>query len=125
MTLIKKHEIKHAQKESFIRKEISQYFMHLMLEQPILQGMYITRVTLSAKKGSCHVLFYSEDGIEAFKKKLSTLLLYKPSLRTALSKALSSRYVPELFFAYDETHAKQRHLDELIDSLKYDNPLTD
>lgn len=125
MTFTKKHEIKHAQKESFIRKEISQYFMHLMLEQPILQGMYITRVTLSAKKGSCHIFFYSEDGTEAFNKKISTLLLYKPSLRTALSKSLHSRYVPELFFAYDETHAKQRRLDELIDSLKHDTPITD
>lgn len=121
MTIPHKHDVKHAQKESFIRKEVSVYLMRIMQEQPSLADIYITRVALSAKKGGCHIFFHAHGGEAVYKERLKTLVLYKPSLRSALARALSSRYVPEIFFDYDHTYDKQLHIERLIDSLKTDS----
>ncbi len=118
MSFLRKNEIKHAQKESFIRRELAQYFMMLAQDHPELRSMYVTRVTLSPKKGGCHIYFYSEMGKEVYESGLKTLLLFKASLRSSLAKAMASRYVPELFFAYDVDQDKQRRIEALIDEVR-------
>ena len=56
--------------------------------------------------------------VEELKEKLKKLVLYKPSLRTALSKLISSRYVPEIIFKFDKQFEKQQRIEALIESVK-------
>jgi ribosome-binding factor A len=107
-------DIKIAQKEAHLLREISKLLFQLTLDETSLQGIYVTRVKLSPDKSMCTVFFSCSTGKEDFEKKLSTLILYKPSLRSALSKVLSSRYTPDLIFAYDELSEKQKRMEELF-----------
>jgi ribosome-binding factor A len=116
-------DIKHAQRESFLLKELSELFLHISLNDLLLQNFYITRVELSPDRGHCTVFFHTPEGFSAFEEKLSSLILYKPSLRTALSKALHSRYTPELRFAYDEGIDKQNKIEDLFRKLEEEGKL--
>lgn len=109
--------IKKAQKESLLFREISRLFMQTSMDDPRLQGIILSRVLLSDDKGVCFVYLYSYKGKQHFEEVLEILKLYKPSLRKALSK-LPSRYVPEIVFKYDEDLEKQMKLEELMDKVK-------
>lgn len=63
-------------------------------------------------------MFYDPDGLEAFKKKLEILKLYKPSIRAALAKKIKSRYVPDLAFKFDEQFEKEQKIHEILDKVK-------
>lgn len=107
-------DIKQAQKESLLLREISQYMQQISIDDAELADVYVSRVKLSPDKSRCTIFFACHDGPEVFGKKLGKLILYKPSLRTALAKSLSSRYVPELLFKYDDQVAKQHRMEELF-----------
>ena len=111
-------EIKRAQKESYFFREISQFFHQIAVDEPRLNGIFINRVSLSSDGGTCVVLFLATNGREEFEQKLSTLILYKPSLRSALAKTSHGRYTPNLIFRYDEDHEKVEKINRLIDKLK-------
>jgi ribosome-binding factor A len=110
--------IKHAQKESQLTREISQRLLSVIVDDPRLAGLSVTRVKLSPEKGRCTVFFYSSGGEEDFKARLGQLILYKPSLRAALAKSLQARYTPDLTFVYDEYLEKTEKIDNLIERLK-------
>ena len=116
-------DIKRAQKESFILKEISNFFLRITLDEKQLHGLYVNRVKLSSDKSKCFIFFLAHGGKEEFEQKFSTLILFKPSLRSALAKVTQSRYVPQLEFRYDEEFEKQRKVDELIEQLKKEGKL--
>lgn len=118
MTNPRVREIKHAQKESYILREISQSFLRIVQDEPSLQTLFVTRVVLSPNKGYCEIFIHALGGLKEFEEKRERLVLYRPSLRTALSKALHGRYVPQIRFKYDEQLDKQRKIDDLIDKLK-------
>lgn len=111
-------DIKHAQKESFLTREISNQLLKIIIDDPKLEGLHVTRVKLSQEKGRCTVFFCSLDGQETFKEKLSQLILYKPSLRSAVAKAMQSRYTPDLTFVYDEQLEHTEKVNLLIEKLK-------
>ena len=111
-------EIKHSQRESFLLRELSELFLRIALEDPGLHYFYITRVELSPNRGHCTLYFHTPGGFEIFKERLSRLILYKPSLRSALSKSLHSRYTPELKFVYDEGIDKQNKMEDLFRRLE-------
>lgn len=113
--------IKHSQKEAMYLREISKLIFQLTLDEPSLQGMVINRVQLSPNKGMCTVFFYEPSGEQAFREKLGKLILYKPSLRSALAKAISSRYVPEITFKFDTLFEKQAKLEALISQANIDS----
>ncbi len=115
--------IKHAQKESVILHTIAQLFMQIMQDEPLLEGLTITRVVLSPAKNNCTIFFHTLGGLKEFEEKRKTLVLYKPSLRKALAKSIHGRYTPDLRFAYDQQLDKQRHIDDLIDKLKDEGKL--
>lgn len=119
----KTRTVKHAQKESFLLRELSESFLHISLSDAQLQDCYITRVELSPDKGHCTVFFHTPGGIDSFKSKMSTLILYKPSLRSALSKALHSRYTPDLRFEYDSGIDKQNKIEDLFNKLEAEGKL--
>ena len=114
--------IKHAQKESVLLHVIARIFMQIALDEPELQGMSITRVRLSPEKSSCVVFFHGQGGLAEFEAKRKRLVLYQPSIRKALAAELQSRYVPRIRFMYDEQLDKQRHIEDLIDSLSKKEP---
>ena len=116
------HDIKRSQKESTLYRIIAQMFLEIAQENPELQGLTINRVKLSADKGACIVLFYSVHGKSYFEEKLPSLVLYKPSMRSAIAKTVPSRYTPELVFRYDDEFAKQTEIEQLLDRLKVEEP---
>lgn len=116
-------EIKHAQKESFLAQEISQFLVRIIQDDPRLQGIYVSRARLSPDKGTCLIYMHTSGGPDEFEAKFPILVLYKPSLRASLSKVLESRYTPQLKFIYDSSVDKARHIDDLIDSLKREGKL--
>jgi ribosome-binding factor A len=116
-------EIKHAQKESLLLRLISQFFMQILLDEKELQGFAVNRVKLSPDKGMCTVLFFASGGEQEFEEKKHLLILYKPSLRSALAKAINARYTPNLLFTYDVAFEKQRRINDIIDKLKDEGKL--
>ena len=107
-----------AQKESLLFRELSQLFMRLTIDDSKLAGLTLNRVALSKNKSSVTLYFYIPGGPEAFKERKDALVLYKPSLRKALSQAIPARYTPELVFAYDHLFEKQTKVDTLLEQIK-------
>jgi ribosome-binding factor A len=116
-------EIKRAQKESYLFREISNFFLQITIDEPRLSGLYINKISLSSDGGICNVLFLASNGRAEFEEKLPLLILYKPSLRSALAKTSQSRYTPNLVFRYDEDQEKADKINRLIDKLKDEGKL--
>ena len=116
-------DVKRAQKESFLLREVSTLFLRIALEDKLLHDFYVTRVELSPDKGWCTVFFHTARGFDFFNEHISHLISYKPSLRTALSKSLQSRYTPDLKFAYDQGVDKQNRMEEIFERLKDEGKL--
>jgi len=110
--------VKRAQKEAQIAREIANLFLQVVRDNKELEGLFVNHVKLSADAGICTVFFYTPDGKESFDKKLPLLILYKPSLRKALSQSLNLRYTPDLIFRYDAQGDKQREVEELLNKIK-------
>ena len=110
--------VKRAQKESQLFREISQLFMQASMDDSRLSGIFVNRVQLSPDKGVCTVFFYTADGEEHFNTLLHTLTLYKPSMRKALASLIRGRYVPDLIFKFDKQFAKQQRIEELIEQVR-------
>jgi ribosome-binding factor A len=120
----RQREIKHAQRESFLLRELSALFLQITQDEPRLASFYIERVQLSSDGSRCSVFFFSSlASQESFKEYMSLLILYKPSMRAALAKASHSRYVPQLVFLYAHNREKQHRIDALIDTLKKEGKL--
>ncbi|MCX5924872.1 MAG: 30S ribosome-binding factor RbfA [Candidatus Dependentiae bacterium] len=123
MTSKRQQDVKHAQRESFLHREIASLVTHVVSDDPLLTGLFINRVKLSPDRGRCTVYFFTINGKDDFDQKLPVLILYKPSIRNAVAKAMQSRYTPEIRFAYDSSYDKQRHVDDLIEKLKDEGKL--
>ncbi len=111
-------DIKQEKRKAFFLREISQLIYELAKDEPALLDVVITKIDFSPGDGMCYVFFSSHLGKEAYMKALDLLKLYKPSLRTALSKIREARYVPDIRFFYDESMEKSRRIDELLDQAK-------
>ena len=111
-------ETRRAQKESLFRKELSKIFLDIKLNDPTFEGIFINKVKLSPDKSVVNVFFYTAQGFGYFKKKLPFLILYKPSIRKALSQIISSRYTPNIVFKYDKSFEKQCEIETLLDKIK-------
>jgi len=115
--------IKQAQRESFLLREISSLYVRIVQDNPELQGVYITAAQLSSDGSTCTVYLHSAQGQAHYDQVKDKLILYKPSLRTALAKASSSRYVPQLVFRYAEGVERQERVNDLIEQLKKEGKL--
>jgi len=119
----KQRDIRRAKKEALYYRELSGLFLRVTLDDPQLADLHISSVKLSPDAGVCTLFFFSKKGREGFKNDLPSLILYKPSLRKALSQNIRSRYTPQLVFKYDDQFEKQCKLDSLFDQLKMDGKL--
>lgn len=113
--------IKRAQKESLYLREIANLFLELTRETTLFKDLFINRTELSESGSVCVVYFYSSLGRAEFDRVFADLKLYKPSLRKALSKKISSRYTPEIIFKFDDQLKKQLAIEELIERVKIDD----
>lgn len=104
-------EIKRAQKESQLLREISSMFHTVAMDDSRLSGLFVNRVELSTDKGWCTIYFYTNEGYEKYAEQLEVLKLYKPSMRKTLSSQIKARYVPNLKFEYDSKFEKQQRLE--------------
>jgi len=121
--MTRQQDIKRAQKESYFFREVGNLFRQIVIDEPILNGLYINRVQLSSDNGTCIVLFLAHNGRPEFEEKLSTLVLYKPSMRASLAKMSHGRYTPNLIFRYDEGYEKIEKINNLLDTLKREGRL--
>jgi ribosome-binding factor A len=111
-------DVKRAQKESLLYKHLAPLINQISLDDTRVAGMTLNRVELSANKSLATLYFYSDKGIDDFKEKLGTLILYKPSLRAAIAKLVPARYTPELVFKFDSSFEKELKINLLLDKIK-------
>lgn len=112
--------IKKSQKESLIKRQVSLLLQQAALDYPQLHEFSVTRVVLSANKRFASIFLFSPNGHEAFKQQLPFLKLLAPSLRKALAEAITSKYVPEVKFWYDDVQEKQQAIERLLDQIKHE-----
>ncbi|KKR97175.1 MAG: Ribosome-binding factor A [candidate division TM6 bacterium GW2011_GWE2_41_16] len=105
--------IKRAQRMSLLFREISQLVTREKADNPALEGVMLTRVTLSPDGSICNVYFVTDK--DRRKEAVDTLICYKPSLRKAIASSLQLRHVPDIFFRFDEQFLKQAHIESVID----------
>ncbi|MCX5922680.1 MAG: ribosome-binding factor A [Candidatus Dependentiae bacterium] len=117
--------IRRVQKETQLLREISNLILQTSLDAPELKELYVNRVTLSPDRSRCYVYFATNGGKEVFDKKLGHLILYKPSMRTALANSLDLRYTPDLVFRYDQISEKERRIAELFTLISPDTTPVD
>lgn len=108
------HAFKRAQKEKLYLREVSHLLLTVAQEQPILRSLMLTRVQLSPDKGILTIFFYDSEGETHFNEALEYLKLYRPSMRKALANTVKGRYVPELRYAFDDTHEKRERFEALM-----------
>lgn len=118
-------DIKRAQKEKQLSRELSNMLLKIQQDDPSVQGLYINKLRLSPDRSMCTVYFAAAGNKEEFDKKLPFLILYKPSLRTGLAKALNARYTPDLVFAYDTVSEKQKRIESLLTKISVEKMHTD
>ncbi|OQA35859.1 MAG: ribosome-binding factor A [Candidatus Dependentiae bacterium ADurb.Bin331] len=111
-------DIKKAQKEKLLFRELSQLFLQATIDDSRLRDVYVNRVALSADKSICFIYFYSPQGPAFFEEKLDILKLYKPSLRKAIAEKIDARYTPDLVFKYDEQYEKIEKMENLFEQIK-------
>lgn len=113
-------QIKRAQKEALLLRELCQLFLQISMDDSRLQGVSITHVDLSRDKSVGDIYFYVPGGLEAFDPIRSVLILYKPALRKAIAQRIPSRHVPNLLFKYDDKFEKQMKLETALAEIKSD-----
>ncbi len=111
-------DIKRAQKESLLLKTISKLFLEATMDNKNLSSFYVNRVSLSPDKSKVDVYFCATGGSDEFAEKIHQLKLYKPSLRAALAKEISSRYTPDIVFKFDTCQEKTNRIEQLLEDLK-------
>ena len=118
-------EIKREQKKSLYLQKLSEILHQLAEQEDAIGYVYISRLDLSADTGICYLYFASYphptlDSKQVFEQALEILKLYKPSLRKAFARQLKNRgrYVPDLFFKYDDKQEQVRSINNLLDQVQ-------
>lgn len=116
------HEIKREQKKSFYFQQLTELFHFLTEEEPLLRGIYISRVDLSKDGGICYIFFLAyphltEPPQVIFEQALEYLKLYKQSFRKAFIQTIHTKYAPDLMFLFDDKQEKIKRIDGLFDKI--------
>jgi len=118
MSLNALRDRKKAQKENLMYQEISKIFLLITLDEERLKDLSVSKVTLSRDKSHATVYMYTPGGLADFEKKRPTLILYKASMRKAISQKIPGRYTPELTFVFDELFEKQQKIQNILEKVK-------
>lgn len=111
-------DIKRAQKEKLLMREISKLFTQISLDEPDVRSLTLTHVKLTPDKSTVFVYFYTPEGAEKFNELVDILKIYKPSMRTAIAQSTRLRYTPEIRFKFDVQFEKQARIETLLDTVK-------
>ncbi|HWL87270.1 MAG TPA: 30S ribosome-binding factor RbfA [Polyangiaceae bacterium] len=85
------------------------------IRDPRVAGVIVSRVIVTDDLRSAKIYVRLLDGDTAREKELLTgLKSAQGMLRSAITKALSLRFAPELRFFYDESIEKRARVDELL-----------
>jgi len=85
------------------------------IRDPRVAGVIVSRVMVTDDLRSAKIYVRLLDGDTAREKELLTgLKSAQGMLRSAITKALSLRFAPELRFFYDESIEKRARVDELL-----------
>lgn len=115
--------IRLSQRTAAIQREVSRILYQLSLDDPNLKGISVTRASMSNAGTICKIFVAVDGGKAAFEEKRKVLVLYLPSIRTAIAQLLQGRYTPKLHFYYDQQHEKGDRVNRLLDQLKKDGQL--
>ncbi len=110
--------IKRAQKSALLYRTISSLFLKASLDDARLVGITLTRARLSDDKSVCEIYFITAGGEQEFQERIHDIILYKPSLRSAVAKEIPGRYAPDLVFKYDTQEEGLRKIDQILLDLK-------
>ena len=110
-------DIRRAQRESLLLGQVSSFFLEITRDDKELEGLYIVRVRLSPDQSKLTVFVHTFGGLEAFEAKRPTLVLYVPSLRSALAKCIPSRRVPNIMFKFDAQREKVERINLLLQEI--------
>ena len=100
-----------------IQRELAE-LIRLELRDPRVNLVTLTGVELSRDKSHAKVFFTVMGGEAQQEETLEGLQRAAGFLRSALAHRLTTRTVPQLAFAYDESVERGDHLSRLIDSTK-------
>ncbi len=114
-------DIKRAQKQSQLLRELSSYFLRITMDDERMKDLVLNRVKLSRDKSVCTLYFYTAQGEVHFQELMPYLILYKPSMRKALAASINARYTPQLVFQYDAAFEQQLKIDALLDKIKQED----
>ena len=113
-------QVRRSKQKSFYLRELSTFLTRIAQDEPAIAHLYITRVELSPDGGMCYIYFSfytaqtDQEKETLFKQARDVLVLYKPSLRKALSSSMHSRYVPDLRFVFDQAKEKEHRVSDLL-----------
>ncbi|MBR0374769.1 MAG: 30S ribosome-binding factor RbfA [Mogibacterium sp.] len=110
-----------------IKKSISSLLVN-GIKDPRLSGRIITvsgvEVTRDASYATCYVtplVLADEDRDAVCKEVLAAFNSAKGVFRTQIGRDIKMRKVPELIFKIDSSMEYGRHIDEILDTLEYNN----
>ncbi len=98
-------------------KEFTILFRGLALDQPIFNAIYPTRMDTAPDGSVLYIYFTANGGKDEVNSILGDLILFKPSIRKALSQQIRARYVPQLVFKFDETFEKVMRIEKLLENI--------
>ena len=103
-----------------IREEISEMLVTGQINDPRLNQVFITDVTVDRELMFANIFVSSIEGQESSQQILEGLDHAGGFLRSALSKRIELRSFPKLRFFWDETPERAERIERLIDSLADD-----
>ena len=103
-----------------IREEISEMLVTGQINDPRLNQVFITDVTVDRELMYANIFVSSIEGQESSCQILEGLEHAGGFLRSALSKRIELRTFPKLRFFWDETPERAERIERLIDSLTDD-----
>jgi ribosome-binding factor A len=103
-----------------IREEISEMLVTGQINDPRLNQVFITDVTVDRELMFANIFVSSIEGQESSRQILEGLEHAGGFLRSALSKRIELRTFPKLRFFWDETPERAERIERLIDSLTDD-----
>ena len=89
-------------------------FRALVREDETFASIFPTRSDSAPDGSILYVYFAGNEGQEAVEEAIGRLILYKPSLRKALSQQVPARYTPQLSFKYDASFEKVQRIERLL-----------
>ncbi len=113
--------VKAARKEAVLTRELVPAIENAFLENKLLEGVFISRVSLS-KEGGCVSIFVSHRlSKEIDRQMLDLIKAFRPSIRAMVSTILQSNWTPQISIRLDDKLDRFRKTDELLNKISLED----